>query len=195
VPQDPFILPAASVRFNLDPYDEHQDGTILKILEKTGLWLDPSTSELQNTSMVHTTNVLLHGLPYSDFLSQPLTSFLPASTGQIQMFSFAQALLRVQPSTRDQNPAIGERKPIIILDEASSSLDLKTEAKMHELMEEYFTDPGHTIITIAHRLNNAREDLRPGLDSVVLMEDGQSDGLQSYRNGTMDTGNINAYSE
>ncbi|OOQ83629.1 putative multidrug resistance protein [Penicillium brasilianum] len=190
VPQDPFILPAASVRFNLDPYNEHQDGTILEILEKTGLWLDPSTSQLQNTSLVNTANVLLQGLPYSDFLSQPLASFLPASTGQMQMFAFAQALLRVQPSTSEQNPAIGERKPIIIFDEAGSSLDLKTEAKMQELMKEYFADPGHTVITIAHRLNNVREDLRPGLDSVVWMEDGHFEELQSYIKGTMDTGRV-----
>lgn len=185
VPQDPFILPGASVRFNLDPYDEHHDGIILKVLEKTGLWLDPSTPLLQNASLANTNSLFLHDTPQSDFLSQPFSSFPPASTGQLQMFAFAQALLRVQTSTRNHDSAIDERKPIVIFDEASSSLDLETEVKMQEMIKEYFTDRGHTVISIAHRLNNAQEDLRPGLDSVIWMADGRPNEFQSYRTGIM----------
>jgi ABC-type multidrug transport system fused ATPase/permease subunit len=188
VPQDPFILPGASVRFNIDPYDEHEDEIILKVLGKTGLWSDPSTSQLQNTSPGNPENLLLYGTPHSGFLSQPLSTFLPGSTGQILMFSFAQALLRAQPPTRNHGPAIHERKPIVILDGAGSSLDLETEAKIQEMTKEYFTDQGHTVISIAHRVNNVQENPRPERESILWMRDGQLDEPQTYSKGIMHTG-------
>jgi ABC-type transport system involved in cytochrome bd biosynthesis fused ATPase/permease subunit len=111
------------------------------------------------------------------------------------MFSFAQALLRAQPPTRSHDSAIRERKPIVILDEAGSSLDLETEAKMQEMMKEYFTDQGHTVISIAHRFNNVRENPRPEMESVLWMIDGRLDEPQSYSKGIMHTGSVGDYSQ
>ncbi|KAF3400200.1 Multidrug resistance-associated protein 1 [Penicillium rolfsii] len=190
VPQDPFMLPGASVRFNLDPYDEHEDDMILEVLAKTGLWLAPSPSQLQNASPESTNNLLLHGAPHSGFLSQPLSLFLPGSTGQIQMFSFAQALLRAQQPTRSRDSVIYDRKPIILLDEAGSSFDLETQAKMQKLMKEHFIDHEHTVISIAHRLINVGEDLRPEIESVLWMKDGRLDEPHVYSEEIMHTGSL-----
>ncbi|KAJ5797179.1 uncharacterized protein N7518_005719 [Penicillium psychrosexuale] len=174
VPQDPFMLPDASLRFNLDPYNQHQDVTILEILHKTGLWSKESTLDRQSC----TTNAIIPGTVNTDFLDQPLASFPPVSTGQRQIFAFTQALLRVTPSTLEWDPVIDQRKPIILLDEASSSLDLETEIKMQEMVKEYLVNQGHTTIAIAHRINAVRKDLRPTLDTIVWMEDGRPRNFQ-----------------
>jgi len=38
VPQDPFLLPEATLRFNVDPNEHYQDEEITAALEKTRLW-------------------------------------------------------------------------------------------------------------------------------------------------------------
>lgn len=166
VPQDPFILPHASVRFNLDPYNEHNDTALCQALERTGLSSHFSTSMSEERGDSH-------DMPDSDIFHRALNTFPPLSTGQMQMLAFAQALLRAQPSARITDPLIIQRKPILILDEASSSLDLETEAQMQELLQQEFTKNGHTVIIIAHRLNHVMKDMRPGLDGVVLVDDGK----------------------
>lgn len=174
VPQDPFMLPDASLRFNLDPYNQHQDAMILEMLHKTGLWSKASTSDQQS----YTTNAIVPDTTNSDFLDQPLASFPPLSTGQRQMVAFTQALLRIKPSTGECDPVVDQRKPILLLDEASSSLDFETEIKMQEMVKEYFMNEGHTTIAIAHRLDALRKDLRPALDTIVWMADGRPEKFQ-----------------
>ena len=183
IPQDPFMLPDASLRFNLDPYDQHQDVTILEILHKTGLWSKGSTSDRQSC----TTNAIVPDTVHTDFLSQPLASFPPVSTGQRQLFAFAQALLRVTPSTLECDPVIEQRKPIILLDEASSSLDLETEIRMQEIVKEYFVNQGHTTIAIAHRINAVRKSLRPTLDTIVWIQDGRPQEFQRSNEAIVNT--------
>ncbi|KAJ5689613.1 hypothetical protein N7462_004005 [Penicillium macrosclerotiorum] len=178
VPQDPFILPNASLRFNLDPYNQHQDAYILKVLQRTGVWPD-----IQDT-LSRTMNGLVLKTGNSNFLDLPMTAFPPMSTGQRQMLALAQTLLRAQPSTRGYDSAIIQRKPIVILDEASSSLDLETETKMQEILKEHFSSQGHTIISISHRLNSLQNDLRPGLDKVVWMVNGRLEELQGFSANT-----------
>lgn len=165
VPQDPFLLLHASVRFNLDPYNEHNDAALCQVLERTGLsfHFSISMSEERGDS---------RDMPDSDIFNRALNTFPSLSTAQTQMLAFAQALLRVQPSARITDLLIIQRKPILILDEASSYLDLETEAQMRGLLQEEFTKNGHTVIIIAHRLDHVK-DMRPGLDSVVLVDDGK----------------------
>ncbi|KAI2671649.1 hypothetical protein CBS147355_8641 [Penicillium roqueforti] len=186
LPQDPFILPDASLRFNLDPYNQHQDDTILEMLSKTGLWSKASRSELRDTFLGRTTNGIVLDTTNPGFLDQPLASFAPVSTGQMQMLAFTQALLRVQSSTQNPDPVISQRKPIVLLDEASSSLDLETDIKMQEMLRDYFTNQGHTTIAISHRLNTLRKELRPGVDTTVWMADGRPEELHGFSEGILD---------
>ncbi|KAI9042041.1 P-loop containing nucleoside triphosphate hydrolase protein [Aspergillus affinis] len=64
-------------------------------------------------------------------------------------------------------------KPIVILDEVSSSLDPETEARMHELVKEEIIDEGYTVIMISYRDGSMQKDLRSGVDAVVWMKDGK----------------------
>ena len=92
-----------------------------------------------------------------------MSSFLPLSAGQLQLFALCRTLLRVQasPST----------KPIIILDEASSSLDPETEGILAKILREDLKE--HTVIMIAHRLEGLMDVMRPGVDAIAMMQDGQ----------------------
>ncbi|OQE05643.1 hypothetical protein PENVUL_c023G05030 [Penicillium vulpinum] len=187
VPQDPFILPDASLRFNLDPYDQHRDDTIFEILSKTGLWSTISPSKIRDSSLSRTGNMIVPDTPNLDLLDQPLASLPPFSTGQRQIFAFTQALLRIRSSGQTDDIMISQPKPILLLDEASSSLDFETEIRMQEMLRYYFTNQGHTTIAIAHRLKALEKDMRPGLDTVVWMADGRPEEVGGYSGHILDT--------
>lgn len=74
------------------------------------------------------------------------------SSGEKQLISFARTLL--------------VRKKIVILDEATASIDLKTEEKIQRCIEEDFADS--TMIIIAHRLQTVMK-----CDRIVILEQGK----------------------
>ncbi|KAH6855473.1 ABC transporter [Chaetomium sp. MPI-CAGE-AT-0009] len=77
---------------------------------------------------------------------------LNLSVGQKQLFCLARAMLR--PST------------ILILDEATSSIDAKTEETMQRLIRRKFAD--HTIIAVAHRIETIMD-----FDKVAVLDAGR----------------------
>ncbi|KAM0541198.1 hypothetical protein ACHAPJ_013338 [Fusarium lateritium] len=139
VTQEPFLLAQACLRFNLDSSRSLPDRVILKALQRTGLWrhFDPD----QQTGPISQGDGLL---------DQPIGSLPHMSTGQAQLFALARAILRVEhASVAPVTPA----KPILLLDEATSSVDMLTESTMRSIIKEVFTDNGHTVIEITHRLS------------------------------------------
>ena len=84
------------------------------------------------------------------------------STGQRQLIAFARVML--------QNP------PIIIMDEATASIDPLTEAQIQESLDTLLE--GHTAIIIAHRLSTVRTaDRILVLKQGRLIEEGSHEGL------------------
>mmetsp|Transcript_25056 Transcript_25056/g.44552 ORF Transcript_25056/g.44552 Transcript_25056/m.44552 type:complete len:115 (+) Transcript_25056:454-798(+) len=75
------------------------------------------------------------------------------SGGQRQRIAIARALVA--------------KPPILILDEATSSLDAKNEALVHSAMEELLRDTGASVLVIAHRLSTIRE-----ADEIICIDDG-----------------------
>jgi ABC-type multidrug transport system fused ATPase/permease subunit len=73
------------------------------------------------------------------------------SQGQRQLVGITRAVLR--------------RSPIIILDEATASIDLETSLEIQRILREEMSES--TVITIAHRLEAVR-----GADYAVIMENG-----------------------
>ncbi|KAG7426909.1 ABC transporter atnG [Fusarium oxysporum f. sp. raphani] len=163
VTQDLFLLAQASLRFNLDPSESLPDIVIMKALERTGL--GGHFDNNQQEKLV-------------DILDEPLSSLPHMSTGQTQLFALTRAVLRVEYSSATRV------KPILLLDEATSSVDGVTESVMRDVIKDIFTDNGHTVIEITHRLSGF-EDMARGGDSrevkIVLLSQG---GIQ--RQGRME---------
>jgi ATP-binding cassette subfamily C (CFTR/MRP) protein 1 len=74
------------------------------------------------------------------------------SHGQRQLFCLARAMLR--------------ESKILVIDEATASVDLKTDELMQGIIEEHFR--GCTVIAVAHRLQTIR-----GFDRIVVFGDGR----------------------
>jgi ATP-binding cassette, subfamily B, bacterial len=91
---------------------------------------------------------------------------LKLSGGQRQRVALARAILR-QP-------------PVLIFDEATSSLDGETEEKVQASLEQLI--PGRTTITIAHRLVTVRNtDMIILLDQGMVAEQGTHEELLSFK--------------
>lgn len=152
IPQNSFIIQEASLRFNIDPFETYTDEQIVSCLEATQLWThltknDGSSSEVP---------------PTSERLDRPLPSFSPLTPGQLQLFTVARAVLRTKP--RLSSPADHQRKEILLLDEATSSLDPATEKLVQDLVQEHFTDRGHTVIMVSNRTpTTPTQSVRPDI--------------------------------
>ncbi|KAL7629149.1 hypothetical protein AAE478_000668 [Parahypoxylon ruwenzoriense] len=153
VPQDPLLLSQASLRFNVDPTETLSNNTIIEILSKVCLWNHFSSGRSHSGS----THLIL---------DRSLASLPPISVGQGQLLALARALLKVYALSSSS------AKPIILLDEATSSLDPSTEDLILDIVHEELASKGYTIIMVAHRVSAATSRLRKGIDIVVWMKDG-----------------------
>ncbi|KAF9875444.1 hypothetical protein CkaCkLH20_07264 [Colletotrichum karsti] len=166
VSQDPFIFGQASLRFNLDPSESLSDEAIIEALRRTDLWSHFKSGRSE-----------LSPVEASQILDTSIASLAQMSTGQTQLFALTRALLKLhQLSTRSispETPSTGRRAmPVLLLDEATASLDPETESVMHKIIRDEFTDKGHTVIAITHRLSGVADSLRQQ-DAVAILSQGR----------------------
>ncbi|CAL5409213.1 unnamed protein product [Camellia sinensis] len=116
IPQDPTLF-SGSVRYNLDPLEEHMDQEIWEVLEKCQLQEAIKEKEEGLYSLV-----MQNGSNWS--------------MGQRQLFCLGRALLK--------------RRKILVLDEATASIDNATDSIIQKIIRIEFEDC--TVITVAHRI-------------------------------------------
>lgn len=159
VSQDLLILPQEDLRFNLEPEESVSDAMLIQALTIVGLW---STFQCNNTGQE-----ALEPNDNAFILDKKLSQFPPLSAGQCQLFALARAIVKVN-SLR----AVGAR-PIVVLDEITSSVDAETEGKIHGIIDREFSSYSHTVIIITHRMDALADYVRVGRDVLVRMADGE----------------------
>ena len=148
VPQEPFLL-EGTLKTNLDPLNLYNEQEINEVLDKVKLY-----QMMENDNMGRN---VLKGInteikEYGNNLS----------FGCRQLLCVARAILR--------------KSKVIILDEATSSVDQKTEDIISTAVDTMFKDS--TVITIAHRINTVKKCQRIiVMDAGKIVEVGKPDDL------------------
>ncbi|GKU02109.1 atpase [Fusarium langsethiae] len=150
VPQDPTLF-HGSIRSNLDPFDQYTDDQIFAALRRVQLIgpdepaTSPPTPTIPDSPTAKTNqNIFLN-------LQSPVAaSGTNLSQGQRQLLCLARAMLK--------SPTV------LVMDEATASIDYATDSKIQETIRELTG----TVITIAHRLATIVD-----YDKVLVLDKGQ----------------------
>lgn len=145
IPQDP-VLFGGSIRKNLDPFDSSTDEHLWNALARSGLI---EQEELEFVKAQDPNSENLHKFHLNRHVEDEGINF---SLGERQLISFARALVR------------GSK--ILILDEATSSVDYETDSKIQRTIAKEFSDC--TILCIAHRLKTILN-----YDRIVVLDKGE----------------------
>ncbi|PYI06874.1 multidrug resistance-associated protein [Aspergillus sclerotiicarbonarius CBS 121057] len=137
IPQDPLLLVGCTVRLNVDPAGQLSDADIIAALDQVGLWKDV--------------------LEARGGLDAEIKDTLSLSRGQQQLMELARAMLKLRVS----------HARIVLLDEATSGVDVETDARMQDILRQVPFN-SCTILTVAHRVGTIQDS-----DLVVVLDNGR----------------------
>jgi ABC-type multidrug transport system fused ATPase/permease subunit len=142
------------VRSNLDPFGQYSNVELEEALQRVHLVQSP---ESQNDCATEDdTNVNI----FNKLSSTISEGGLNLSQGQRQLLCLARAII--------------SRPKVMVLDEATSAVDMATDALIQRSIREEFTDS--TLIVIAHRLSTIAD-----FDKVLVLSEGRVEEFGSPR--------------
>lgn len=186
VPQDPTLF-MGTIRSNLDPFDTYTDEQIFAALRRVQLIgpdespgaSRPPTAEagspaattavdsIRQSSPTPSSPVAINKNVFLDLSSAVTESGNNLSQGQRQLLCLARAMLK--------SPTV------LLMDEATASIDYATDSKIQETIRELESS---TIITIAHRLQTIVDyDKVLVLDKGCVLEYGHPWDLMKIKDG------------
>ncbi|KAL8691440.1 MAG: hypothetical protein Q9218_003342 [Villophora microphyllina] len=167
IPQDP-VLFSGTVRSNLDTFDERGDAELYDALERVHLIRRTGNISRAESSATGTTDAQgsLNTTDSNTNIFASLSSRiseggLNLSQGQRQLLCLARAIV--------------SRPKIMVLDEATSAVDMTTDVLIQRSIREEFEDS--TLIVIAHRLSTIAD-----FDMILVMSDGKAIEYDTPRN-------------
>ncbi|CCH46809.1 putative membrane protein [Wickerhamomyces ciferrii] len=143
IPQDP-VLFQGNIRKNLDPFNESTESELWDALRRSGLITFDEMIKLKDENENEYSKFHLNSV-----VEDEGSNF---SLGERQLLALARALVR--------------RSKILIMDEATSSVDYKTDSLVQETIAREFSDC--TILCIAHRLKTIIR-----YDKILVLEKGE----------------------
>ena len=148
------MLFSGSVRENLDPFDAFDDNALHTVLRQVNL--DAHVAAMAEKDDADSQEAGADGSATHSVRSSLDAQVTEAggnfSLGQRQLICIARALLR--------------QSKLVLLDEATSSVDVETDNMIQSHMRSRFTSS--TVITVAHRINTIIDS-----DRVLVLEHGR----------------------
>ncbi len=159
IPQDP-VLFSGTVRSNLDPFDNHSNSELydalsrVHLINSTGAMShdEPNLTESTCTTPTPPTPPHSNANIFQSLTSRISEGGLNLSQGQRQLLCLARAIV--------------SRPKIMVLDEATSAVDMTTDILIQRSIREEFQNS--TLIVIAHRLSTIVD-----FDKILVMSDGR----------------------
>jgi ABC-type multidrug transport system fused ATPase/permease subunit len=145
IPQDP-VLFSGTLRANMDPFDQHSDEELYEALASVSLVQRDVEGSIVLPAAEHS------GVfpTLSSFVSQGGQNL---SQGQRQLICLARAVL--------------SRPKILVMDEATSAMDMQTDALIQKSLRSEFGRRS-TLLVVAHRLSSVVD-----FDRIVVMDGGK----------------------
>ncbi|KAI2641184.1 P-loop containing nucleoside triphosphate hydrolase protein [Xylaria nigripes] len=151
IPQDP-VLFSGTVRSNLDPFDNHTDAELFDSLARVHLISEDENSPATPASTAQSDSTRKNTNIFRDLSSSISEGGLNLSQGQRQLLCLARAIV--------------SRPKVMVLDEATSAVDMATDALIQRSIREEFGDS--TLLVIAHRLSTIAD-----FDRILVLSDGR----------------------
>ncbi|CAF3485428.1 unnamed protein product [Fusarium graminearum] len=147
ISQDAVLL-AGTIRYNLDPFQQYDDEWLRQCLDRVGLSQISYHTDAEKQDSDSSGDA-----PSLNLNSEVKENGSNISQGQRSLISIARALVR--------------KSKIVILDEATASIDGRSDAKLQAMLNEVVGDA--TVLTVAHRLDT----IVSTCDKVVVMDSGR----------------------